>query len=278
MIFLFEAKTETLDARLKCIVYCWFLHDMATIYLSLIGPKEADRVGRIERKAQKSTKPHKPRQRDYCAFSSHKVTTETQASSCSSRQPRSQQYHNSMQIHRVNCGRGDKKSNKTKAERETVRREKDGCRRLIIGIVIWRDLLLTTRPPPPISSLSLHLTDTSLNIPAYWSVTIGPFCWVSLVFPISSSIALISIHLSLFFLVRLSFQFMYLLSCLPLLPPSGRLDFHPCLFVDLFVSEFRYLSLLSQAFCFTLEVRFVIMCHPLRSLWLSCYDGELLRL
>lgn len=70
------------------------------------------------------------------------------------------------------------------------------CRWLII-VVIWRGFLLTTRPPPPISSLSVHLTDTSLNILAYWSVTIHPsvlscFITVSLLyialfsFPISS--------------------------------------------------------------------------------------------
>lgn len=60
-------------------------------------------------------------------------------------------------------GRKEERGNETKAERASAKRERDGwqvCRWLII-VVIWRGFLLTTRPPLPISSLSVHLTDTS---------------------------------------------------------------------------------------------------------------------
>ncbi len=70
----------------------------------------------------------------------------------------------------VNSGVEGEKQNKTKAERETVKRKKDGWQ--CVGgslsssfgeAFCWQQDRHLSSPPPPISSLSVDLADMSLN-------------------------------------------------------------------------------------------------------------------
>lgn len=127
IFFCFELNEKLHMYIFQCIVCCCYCHDRLGIYIFLIVLKEADKVGRTERKTWKSTKPYRQTktERLLCIQLPQSCNQGTSVVLCFTK-PSDEQYHNLMQICRVNSGRKEKKGNKTKAERETVKGERDG--------------------------------------------------------------------------------------------------------------------------------------------------------